>query len=77
VIADEGVPACLSWVVGVIEPPARYPTSGMKLRLRVNGEIQWVKLNGQPAEFDRTHETVALPRSAKRIEIEAGIQRSN
>jgi hypothetical protein len=62
-------------IVGLIEPPRRYPTSTTKLRIRVNGRVQWVKLNGQPAEFDQTHETVALPPDVKRIEIEAGVRR--
>jgi hypothetical protein len=62
-------------IVGFVDPPTRYAASAIKLRLRVNGRIEWVKLNGQPAEFDRTLETVRLPDGVRRIEIEAGVQR--
>ena len=64
-------------IVGEIEPPIRYPASAMKLRLRVNGQIQWVKLNGQEVDVDRASGTVTLPRGSNRIDIEAGVQRKN
>jgi hypothetical protein len=63
-------------ITGVIEPPMRYQPSALKLRLRIDGKIQWVKLNGQSAAFDQATETVVLPRGLPRIEIEAGIQRA-
>ena len=62
-------------VVGVIELPTRYRPRKTKLRLRVGRHIEWIKLNGQPAAFDQTTSTVALPWDAKRIELEAGITR--
>jgi hypothetical protein len=63
-------------VLGVVEPPTRYTASAIKFRLRVNGRVQWVKLNGQPVEFDQASETVVLPRGSKQVEVEAGVLRN-
>jgi hypothetical protein len=64
-----------SRIAGRIELPTRYQPTKARLRLRLNGRVEQVKLNGQPATFDTASETVLLPSGARRIEIVVAVTR--
>lgn len=61
-------------VTGTIDLPTRYSPSRARLRLRVNGALGEVKLNGQTVAIDGSG-TVALPDGAERVEVEAKVVR--
>jgi hypothetical protein len=61
-------------VTGFIEPASRYRPAATKLRIRVNGKLASVKLDGKPAALDATG-TVVLPVGARRISLEATVVR--
>jgi len=62
-------------VVGFIDVPTRYAPSLAKLKLRVNGKVASVKLNGEPADIDQATGTVVLPKAGSRITVEATLVR--
>lgn len=62
-------------VVGSIDLPTRYRPGVVKLRLRLDGRVDWVKLDGRPATFDGKTETVTIPRDGQHVRIEAGVER--
>lgn len=61
-------------VTGHVEPASRYRPAATKLRIRVNGRLTAVKLNGKPAELDASG-AVVLPVGAGRIRVEAAVSR--
>jgi len=62
-------------ISGAIDLPTRYPPSAIRLRLRVDGEIEGVRLNGQRATFDPGTATVALPVGVGRVDVEVEVRR--
>jgi hypothetical protein len=62
-------------VRGAIDLPRRYPPSARRLRIRTNGRVLSVKVNGRDAEFDAATESAVIPPERDRVEIEAHIRR--
>lgn len=62
-------------IVGELSPPTRYPPAQIKLRLRVDGRLASVELNGQPSRFDPATGDVAIPTGAERVELIARVAR--
>ena len=62
-------------VTGALDLPTRYPPSAIRLRLRVNGTVTGVKLNGRPVPVDTATGTMALPGGVSHIEVEATVAR--
>jgi len=67
--------ATVDRVKGMIELPGRYCPASARLRLRVNGRLTSVKLNGHETGFDPATGTVILPDGADRVEVEAAVER--
>jgi hypothetical protein len=63
-------------IIGVVDLPTRYRPAAAGLRLRVNGRIDSVKLNGKSVAFDRMAGTVTLPPGAGRVRVEAHVSRT-
>jgi hypothetical protein len=59
-----------------IEMPKRYRPGAAKLRIRVDGQIVGVRVNGRQAPFDQVEASVDLPWSSDRLDVEAQIVRS-
>jgi hypothetical protein len=62
-------------IEGVVELPSRIVPKTVQLRLRANGKITSIRLNDRPAAFDPATGTVTLPAAARRIQVDAGIDR--
>jgi hypothetical protein len=62
-------------VTGSVDLPTRYQPAAGRLRLRVNGTVTGVKLNGQSVPVDTATGTVALPRGTPHVEVEATVLR--
>ncbi|MHC4404910.1 MAG: hypothetical protein ACYTG0_35130 [Planctomycetota bacterium] len=62
-------------VVGTIDLPTRYRPRAAKLRLRLEGRVVRVTLNGQPASIDAATATVTLPPEEQHVVFEAEVAR--
>jgi hypothetical protein len=60
-------------VTGFIELPARRRPREALLRLRLNGTVEALRLNGRAAPFDGETGTARLPRRAGRVAVEARV----
>jgi hypothetical protein len=62
-------------IEGEIALPQRAPPETIRLRLRANGRITSLRLNGQPATYDAVTESLTLPAAAHRVQVDATIER--
>ena len=67
-------------ITGTIELPTRHRPSAVRLRLRTEGSVSSVRLNGKPAEADRSTpradgRTFTLPTTTGRVDVEAAVSR--
>jgi len=62
-------------ITGTIDVPSRHPLAHASLRLRVNGRVTSIRLNGKPAVFEKETGLVRLPAAGGRVTIEARVRR--
>lgn len=62
-------------VRGFVEVPTRHAPAWARLRLRVNGDVTSVWLNGKPVAFDKATGEVLLPAAGGRVTVEADVRR--